>query len=88
VVTVALNWRRRRRAQWVPIDQAPAPPILDDAEQRWTDEQRRRLSHALLRLDRDERNPRAIRPEIRTVAVRTDRILARQRRRPTWEGCS
>ncbi len=26
--------------------------------------------------------------EIRTVAVRTDRILARQRRRPTWEGCS
>ena len=56
VVTVALNWRRRRRAQWVPLDQAPAPPILDDVEQRWTDEQRRRLSHALLRLDRDERN--------------------------------
>ena len=56
VVTVALNWRRRRRAQWVTLDQAPAPPILDDAEQRWTDEQRRGLSRALLRLDRDERS--------------------------------
>jgi RNA polymerase sigma-70 factor (ECF subfamily) len=55
VVTVALNQRRRRRDQWVPLPEAAAPVVLDEEERRWTEEQQRRLSRAVLTLTPDER---------------------------------
>jgi len=55
VVTVALNRHRRSRAQWVPLDEVTAPPVLDAREQSWTEDQQRLLSRALLRLSREER---------------------------------
>jgi RNA polymerase sigma-70 factor (ECF subfamily) len=54
VVATALNARRRARATWVALDDA-APPVLDDAEQRWTQEQQRLLARALIGLSPDER---------------------------------
>ena len=54
VVATALNARRRARATWVALDDA-APPVLDDAEQRWTQEQQRLLARALIGLSHDER---------------------------------
>jgi RNA polymerase sigma-70 factor (ECF subfamily) len=55
VVSRALNHRRRGRTVWVALDDDPGPPILDDAEERWSDEQQRRLARALLTLSDDER---------------------------------
>lgn len=55
VVTVALNRRRRFRRAWLELDQAPAPPLLDAEESRWTDEQQRLLARALLTLTEGER---------------------------------
>jgi RNA polymerase sigma factor (sigma-70 family) len=55
VVTVALNRRRYSRAQWLPLDDDVGPPVLDADEQRWTTEQQRQLSRALLGLSRDDR---------------------------------
>jgi RNA polymerase sigma factor (sigma-70 family) len=55
VVTTALNRRRQARAQWVPLRDPAAPPVLDDRECRWTDEQQRLLSRALLTLSDEER---------------------------------
>jgi RNA polymerase sigma-70 factor (ECF subfamily) len=55
VVTVALNRRRGTRAQWVPLGELAAPPLLDAEEQSWTDEQQRLLARAVLTLSRDER---------------------------------
>lgn len=54
VVATALNARRRARATWVALDDA-APPVLDDGEQRWTQEQQRLLARALIGLSPDER---------------------------------
>jgi RNA polymerase sigma factor (sigma-70 family) len=55
VVGAALNARRRGRATWLPLEDAPAPPVLDAAEQSWTPEQQRLLARALLSLPADER---------------------------------
>lgn len=55
VVTVALNRRRRRREQWVPLDDADVPVVLDEEELRWTEEQQRRLARAVLTLTPEER---------------------------------
>lgn len=55
VVTVALNRRRLRRARWVPLDERAAPPVLDEEERRWSEEQQRQLARALLTLAPDER---------------------------------
>lgn len=55
VVTVSLNRRRRVRKSWLELEAAPAPPVLDDDERRWTDEQQRQLARALLTLSREER---------------------------------
>jgi RNA polymerase sigma-70 factor (ECF subfamily) len=54
VVATALNAKRRARTTWVTLDDA-APPVLDDAEQRWTEEQQRLLARALIGLSPDER---------------------------------
>ncbi|HEY4157146.1 MAG TPA: sigma-70 family RNA polymerase sigma factor [Polyangiaceae bacterium] len=55
VLNTALNQRRRARALWVPLDEPGSPPVLDEAEQRWTEEQQRALSRALLTLSSAER---------------------------------
>jgi len=54
VIASALNHRRRARPTWVSLDEV-APPVLDAAEQRWTEGQLRSLARALLTLSRDER---------------------------------
>jgi RNA polymerase sigma-70 factor (ECF subfamily) len=54
VVATALNAKRRARATWVALDDA-SPPVLDDAEQRWTQEQQRLLARALIGLSQEER---------------------------------
>ena len=55
MVTSALNRRRRQRAQWVPLQEDTSPPLLDDEESRWTEDQQRLLSRALLTLIAEER---------------------------------
>lgn len=55
VVTTALNMRRARRRTFVCLDDVPDVPILDEAETRWSDAQRQRLSSALLTLTPEER---------------------------------
>ncbi len=50
VITVALNLRRSRRTTLLRVDEMPDVPVLDEAESRWTDAQRQRLSAALLTL--------------------------------------
>jgi RNA polymerase sigma factor (sigma-70 family) len=55
VITAALNARRGRRHAFLQLDDAPETPILDEAETRWSDLQRLRLSAALLTLSGDER---------------------------------
>jgi RNA polymerase sigma factor (sigma-70 family) len=54
-VSVALNLRRATRVTLLQLDDAGEVPVLDDAEQTWSDEQRRRLAAALLVLTVDER---------------------------------
>jgi RNA polymerase sigma-70 factor, ECF subfamily len=54
VITVALNQLRGHRCTFVPLDDVDVP-VLDEAETRWSDEQRRRLAGALLVLTPDER---------------------------------
>jgi len=55
VITTALNVRRARRATFLRLDDIPDVPMLDDAETRWTELQRRRLAAALLTLTPVER---------------------------------
>jgi DNA-directed RNA polymerase specialized sigma24 family protein len=55
VVTVSLNMRRARRRTLLCLDDVPDVPVLDEAETTWSDEQRQRLSHALLLLPPDDR---------------------------------
>ncbi len=55
VVTVAINERRARRATFVRLDDIPDVPILDDAEDHWSESQRNRLAAALLTLSPEER---------------------------------
>jgi RNA polymerase sigma factor (sigma-70 family) len=55
VITVSLNMRRRRRRTLVQLDDAPAIPVLDEAEDRWSEGQRTRLAGALLTLTAEER---------------------------------
>ena len=55
VVAAALNARRRGRATWLPLDEAVAPPVLDEEERTWTHEQQRMLSRSLLLLSPEER---------------------------------
>ena len=55
VITVALNMRRARRRTLLRLDDIPEVPVLDEAETRWSDLQRHRLSSALLTLTPEER---------------------------------
>lgn len=55
VITTALNMRRSRRWTFLCLDDAPDLPILDEAETRWSETQRFRLSKALLMLTPEER---------------------------------
>jgi RNA polymerase sigma factor (sigma-70 family) len=55
VVATSVNHRRRARAMWVPLDSVAPPPVLDEEERRWTDEQRSSLARALLTLSHEER---------------------------------
>jgi len=55
VITVALNMRRSRRRTWLRLDEVPDVPVLDEAETRWSEAQRRRLAGALLTLSAHER---------------------------------
>jgi RNA polymerase sigma factor (sigma-70 family) len=55
VITVALNQRRASRSTFLQLDDAGDVPVLDEAEQTWSDEQRRRLAAAFLALTPEER---------------------------------
>jgi RNA polymerase sigma-70 factor (ECF subfamily) len=55
VITSALNMRRARRRTFLRLDDVPEVPILDEAETRWSEGQRLRLSNALLKLTLEER---------------------------------
>jgi RNA polymerase sigma factor (sigma-70 family) len=55
VITVALNLRRSRRQTFLRLEDVPDVPVLDEAETRWSDLQRRRLSGALLTLSAADR---------------------------------
>ena len=55
VITSALNMRRSRRWTFLSLDEVPDVPVLDEAETRWSEAQRVRLSHALLALTPEER---------------------------------
>jgi RNA polymerase sigma-70 factor, ECF subfamily len=55
VITSALNMRRARRRTFLCLDDVPEVPILDEAETRWSEAQRQRLSTALLTLAPEER---------------------------------
>jgi RNA polymerase sigma-70 factor (ECF subfamily) len=55
VISVALNLRRSHRVTFLQLDDAGEIPVLDEAEFRWSDEQRRRLAAAFLVLTPDER---------------------------------
>jgi RNA polymerase sigma-70 factor (ECF subfamily) len=55
VITSALNMRRGHRRTFLRLDDVPDVPILDEAETRWSEAQRQRLSSALLTLTPEER---------------------------------
>jgi RNA polymerase sigma-70 factor (ECF subfamily) len=55
VITTALNMRRARRRTFLRLDDVAEVPILDEAETRWSEAQRLRLSNALLTLTPEER---------------------------------
>ncbi len=55
VITTALNMRRARRWTFLCLDDVPDVPVLDEAETRWSEAQRVRLSNALLTLTPEER---------------------------------
>ena len=55
VITSALNMRRSRRWTFLCLDEVPDVPVLDEAETRWSEAQRLRLSNALLTLTPEER---------------------------------
>jgi RNA polymerase sigma factor (sigma-70 family) len=55
VITTALNMRRARRRTLLCLDDVPDVPVLDEAETRWSETQRLRLSGALLTLSPEER---------------------------------
>ena len=55
VITSALNMRRSRRWTFLCLDDVPDVPVLDEAETRWSEGQRLRLSNALLTLTPDDR---------------------------------
>jgi RNA polymerase sigma-70 factor (ECF subfamily) len=55
VITTALNMRRARRRTLLRLDDVPDVPVLDEAETRWSEAQRLRLSSALLTLTPEER---------------------------------
>ncbi len=55
VITVALNIRRQRRVTLLRLEDTDDVPVLDEAETRWTDQQRQRLAQALLALSPEER---------------------------------
>ena len=55
VITSALNMRRSRRWTFLCLDDLPDVPVLDEAETRWSEAQRFRLSNALLTLTPEER---------------------------------
>ena len=44
VITIALNMRRARRRTLLRLDDIPEVPVLDEAETRWSDLQRHRLT--------------------------------------------
>jgi RNA polymerase sigma-70 factor (ECF subfamily) len=55
VITSALNMRRAHRRTLLCLDDVPDIPVLDEAETRWSEAQRQRLSSALLTLTPEER---------------------------------
>jgi RNA polymerase sigma factor (sigma-70 family) len=54
-ITVALNIRRGHRTTLLRLDDVPEVPVLDEAESRWSNLQRHRLSAALLSLSSEDR---------------------------------
>ena len=55
VITVALNMRRARRSTWLQLEEIPDVPVLDETETRWSEQQRRHLASALVRLGEADR---------------------------------
>jgi RNA polymerase sigma factor (sigma-70 family) len=55
VVTTALNVRRARRHTFVPLDELPDVPVLDEQETTWSEGQRQQLALALMTLTSEER---------------------------------
>src|SRR5262245_22942564 len=46
VITTALNMRRAQRSTFLRLEDVPDVPVLDEAETRWSDQQRLRLATA------------------------------------------
>ena len=55
VITVASNMKRAQRMTWLRLDDVPDIPVLDDAEESWSEAQRQRLAVAILTLTPEER---------------------------------
>jgi RNA polymerase sigma factor (sigma-70 family) len=55
VITTAIDARRARRHTFLRLDDVPEVPVLDEAETRWTEAQRRHLARALISLSAGER---------------------------------
>lgn len=55
VLAMSLNLRRRHRGTWLSLEETTAPPVLDEEERSWSEDQQRRLARALLTLSAQER---------------------------------
>jgi phenylalanyl-tRNA synthetase alpha chain len=55
VITVAGNMQRTRRTTLLRLDDVPEIPVLDEAEESWSEAQRQQLAAAILTLTHEER---------------------------------